>query len=42
LNQNGEIIRNRRIPGESLTDSSDLYTDEHFGFGYRLIACVTG
>lgn len=28
--------------GESLKEISDLETEECFGFGYRLIACVTG
>lgn len=28
--------------GNSLKESSDLETEENFGLGYRLIACVTG
>jgi len=28
--------------GNSLKETSDLETEENFGLGYRLIACVTG
>lgn len=42
LNDVGQIIRFAQTPGFSLIETSDIYTEEHYGFGYRLIACVTG
>lgn len=37
-----KVLRYHQIPGQSLLESSDIYSDSNFGFGYRLIACVTG
>lgn len=42
IDENGQIVKRRLLPGESLRQTSQIYTEENYGFGYRLIACVTG
>ena len=42
IDQNGNIIRLTQQPGHSLREVVDIYSEEYYGFGYRLIACVTG
>ena len=36
------IDDNFKVPGYSLRETSTIYAEENFGFGYRLIACLTG
>ena len=36
------IDDNFKVPGYSLKETSTIYAEENFGFGYRLIACLTG
>ena len=31
-----------QIPGYSLKETSQIYSEENYGFGYRLICCLTG
>lgn len=42
IDSENKIIRFVAQPGYSLKETAHLYTEEDFGFGYRLIACVTG
>ncbi len=42
VDEEGNVVLFRQIPGQSLRESSDIYAEENFGFGYRLIACLTG
>ena len=42
INELGQIIRFKQVPGYSLLETSDIYSEENYGFGYRLITCVTG
>jgi hypothetical protein len=37
-----DVLENFKVPGYSLKETSTIYAEENFGFGYRLIACLTG
>ena len=40
--ENGNIIQAGQQSGNSLKDTNLIYSEENYGFGYRLIACING